>query len=205
MQERCGTNISRGKGQRREVATLGLPRLFVLGILNVTPHVSSFDLYRPAFFVGFPCVESAVMDLLSPPAPKRRKVRKGTRSCWECRRRKAKCIYSASGPDDNVCDACRSRGAKCVSQDIVDEGEALQQSKSKRRATISATTPPDETASFATASHNDAAFMQSNIAQHDVSQYGDRAQLHSPQRYVLELLPEEFVRTDYCQRGWWRS
>lgn len=49
-------------------------------------------------------------------AAKRRKVRRGTRSCWECRRRKAKCTFSA--PTDAVCITCRRRGTKCVSQDV---------------------------------------------------------------------------------------
>ncbi|KAF4457194.1 hypothetical protein F53441_838 [Fusarium austroafricanum] len=48
------------------------------------------------------------------PAPKRRKLRKGTASCWECKRRKAKCIFS-----DNlgICDSCKKRGTDCVSQE----------------------------------------------------------------------------------------
>lgn len=46
--------------------------------------------------------------------PKRRKVRKGTRSCWECRRRKMKCIFGS--PTDTACISCKRRGAKCVDQ-----------------------------------------------------------------------------------------
>lgn len=45
---------------------------------------------------------------------KRRKVRKGTRSCWECRRRKMKCIFGS--PADTICVSCKRRGAKCVDQ-----------------------------------------------------------------------------------------
>lgn len=48
------------------------------------------------------------------PAAKRRKVRKGTRSCWECRRRKVKCIFAS--PEDAVCIMCDRRNAQCVSQ-----------------------------------------------------------------------------------------
>lgn len=48
------------------------------------------------------------------PQTKRRKVRKGTRSCWECRRRKMKCIYGS--PADTICISCKRRGAKCVDQ-----------------------------------------------------------------------------------------
>lgn len=45
---------------------------------------------------------------------KRRKVRKGTHSCWECRRRKVKCIFGS--PDDATCVTCRQRKTECVSQ-----------------------------------------------------------------------------------------
>ncbi|OBS28298.1 hypothetical protein FPOA_02239 [Fusarium poae] len=51
----------------------------------------------------------------SAPAPKRRKLRKGTQSCWECKRRKAKCIYS---DHLGICDSCKRRGTDCVSQEV---------------------------------------------------------------------------------------
>ncbi|KAI1113506.1 hypothetical protein F5Y14DRAFT_208027 [Nemania sp. NC0429] len=54
-----------------------------------------------------------------PPEPKRRKVRKGTRSCWECRRRKIRCIYPSE--DASICINCESRSANCVSQEFADE------------------------------------------------------------------------------------
>lgn len=44
----------------------------------------------------------------------RRKVRKGTHSCRECRRRKVKCIYAT--PDNASCIVCERRGAQCISQ-----------------------------------------------------------------------------------------
>ncbi|KAL4995507.1 hypothetical protein BDV10DRAFT_174640 [Aspergillus recurvatus] len=47
-------------------------------------------------------------------AAKVRKVRKGTHSCRECRRRKVKCIFNSIS--DNICIVCRRRGTKCVSQ-----------------------------------------------------------------------------------------
>ncbi|KAJ5287736.1 hypothetical protein N7478_003422 [Penicillium angulare] len=52
-------------------------------------------------------------------ASKRRKVRKGTRSCWECRQRKMKCIFSRS--TDIICVRCHRRGIKCVSQEYPEE------------------------------------------------------------------------------------
>lgn len=48
------------------------------------------------------------------PQSKRRKVRKGTRSCWECRGRKVRCTFMTDS--DAVCDGCSSRGTGCVSQ-----------------------------------------------------------------------------------------
>lgn len=50
---------------------------------------------------------------------KRRKVRKGTQSCWECRRRKVRCIFSIS--TNTVCDHCARRGTPCVSQEMCEE------------------------------------------------------------------------------------
>ncbi|CAI7603531.1 unnamed protein product [Penicillium pancosmium] len=50
---------------------------------------------------------------------KRRKIRKGTKSCWECKKRKMKCVYAdSSSPSDAeaICIGCQQRGSKCVSQ-----------------------------------------------------------------------------------------
>ncbi|KAH7276058.1 hypothetical protein MRS44_005754 [Fusarium solani] len=55
----------------------------------------------------------------SAPAPKRRKLRKGTQSCWECKRRKARCTFSAATKD--VCEGCKRRGTECISQESTDE------------------------------------------------------------------------------------
>jgi hypothetical protein len=51
----------------------------------------------------------------SEPDTKRRKLRKGTTSCWDCKKRKVKCTYDATS--DTVCIACRRRGAPCISQE----------------------------------------------------------------------------------------
>jgi hypothetical protein len=53
------------------------------------------------------------------PDAKRRKLRKGTRSCWECKRRKVKCEFSL--PTDEVCINCRRRGSQCISQEFPEE------------------------------------------------------------------------------------
>ncbi|KAI1140439.1 hypothetical protein F5Y05DRAFT_318109 [Hypoxylon sp. FL0543] len=50
---------------------------------------------------------------------KRRKIRKGTHSCWECRRRKTRCQFSTATA--TTCIGCEARGTACVSQEFVDE------------------------------------------------------------------------------------
>lgn len=56
---------------------------------------------------------------LDEPESKRRKVRKGTQSCWECRRRKVRCILAAT--TDTICENCRRRGTACISQEHAEE------------------------------------------------------------------------------------
>ncbi|KAJ9614315.1 hypothetical protein H2200_002451 [Cladophialophora chaetospira] len=65
---------------------------------------------------------SANSETASTPDPKRRKVRKGTQSCWECKRRKVRCTFAV--PTDSTCDGCRSRRVKCVSQEFCSEQES---------------------------------------------------------------------------------
>lgn len=50
---------------------------------------------------------------------KRRKVRKGTQSCWECKKRKVRCIWAS--PTTSTCNNCVRRKSKCVSQEFTDE------------------------------------------------------------------------------------
>jgi hypothetical protein len=50
--------------------------------------------------------------------PKQGKVRKGTHSCRECRRRKVKCVLEF--PTDGKCVPCQRRGSTCTSQSVVD-------------------------------------------------------------------------------------
>ncbi|KAE8373415.1 hypothetical protein BDV26DRAFT_272156 [Aspergillus bertholletiae] len=45
-----------------------------------------------------------------------RKIRKGTRSCWECKHRKVRCHFVSDG--DQSCRECLARGATCRSQDL---------------------------------------------------------------------------------------
>jgi hypothetical protein len=45
----------------------------------------------------------------------RKKMRKGTKSCLECRRRKIKCTFEAGRPA--VCNECYARGSTCIDQE----------------------------------------------------------------------------------------
>ncbi|KAF3402351.1 putative transcription factor gsfR1 [Talaromyces pinophilus] len=47
--------------------------------------------------------------------PPRKKMRKGTKSCIECRRRKIRCTYDSDRP--NICNECHSRGFECIDQE----------------------------------------------------------------------------------------
>lgn len=52
-------------------------------------------------------------------ALKRRRVRRGTQSCWECKRRKVRCTFVASS--ESACDGCKSRQVKCIGQQFYEE------------------------------------------------------------------------------------
>lgn len=56
---------------------------------------------------------------MSPPHAKRQKLRKGTHSCWACKRRKMKCVFDPF--NNTICKPCQSRGSKCVSQEFSED------------------------------------------------------------------------------------
>ncbi|EZF35925.1 hypothetical protein H101_00557 [Trichophyton interdigitale H6] len=47
--------------------------------------------------------------------PQRKKMRKGTKSCYECRRRKIRCTYAPTRP--GICNECHARGSSCIDQE----------------------------------------------------------------------------------------
>lgn len=47
--------------------------------------------------------------------PPRKKMRKGTKSCIECRRRKIKCTFEPDRP--SICNECFARGSTCIDQE----------------------------------------------------------------------------------------
>ncbi|KAI8724256.1 Zn(2)-C6 fungal-type domain-containing protein [Fusarium sp. LHS14.1] len=53
------------------------------------------------------------------PLRKRLRVRKGTKSCWECKRRKIRCTFATSA--DMRCTGCKRRRTACVGQEFPDE------------------------------------------------------------------------------------
>ncbi|KAH6679948.1 hypothetical protein F5X68DRAFT_234468 [Plectosphaerella plurivora] len=68
------------------------------------------------------------------PEEKPRQVRKGTRSCWECRRRKIRCKFDEAVSSD-VCRGCRRRGAACVGQELSEETSRKRQQETAQDAT----------------------------------------------------------------------
>ncbi|KAH6612444.1 hypothetical protein C7974DRAFT_77901 [Boeremia exigua] len=72
--------------------------------------------------------------------PTRKKMRKGTHSCFECRRRKIRCIFQSDNPD--VCSECFARGSRCVDQEnanpevIVDHRKNLRERVSRLEALV---------------------------------------------------------------------
>ncbi|KAI0143968.1 hypothetical protein F4776DRAFT_675543 [Hypoxylon sp. NC0597] len=64
---------------------------------------------------------------------KRRKIRKGTHSCWECRRRKTRCQFSSSTA--TICIGCEARGTTCVSQEFAEEQQQTPERGLSQRLT----------------------------------------------------------------------
>lgn len=61
-------------------------------------------------------------------APK--KMRKGTHSCSECRRRKTRCVSTS---DSEICNGCISRGTECVDQACGDSRPSIADKRKKAR------------------------------------------------------------------------
>lgn len=63
----------------------------------------------------------------------RRKIRKGTQSCWECKRRKIRCTFAS--PREVICEPCKLRGSSCVSQELPEQLEpsSSRASRAERR------------------------------------------------------------------------
>ncbi|KAL6790850.1 hypothetical protein J3E68DRAFT_80349 [Trichoderma sp. SZMC 28012] len=57
----------------------------------------------------------------------RRKLRRGTTSCWECKRRKTRCHFEQSS--SSACVSCKRRGSKCILQHIEEHVLATQEAE----------------------------------------------------------------------------
>ncbi|KAF2141777.1 uncharacterized protein K452DRAFT_250611 [Aplosporella prunicola CBS 121167] len=60
----------------------------------------------------------------------RKKMRKGTHSCFECRRRKIRCIFSTEHAGS--CTECFARGSRCVDQEHADNDTVVDNRKNLR-------------------------------------------------------------------------
>ncbi|RAR05815.1 brassinin detoxification factor 1 [Stemphylium lycopersici] len=89
--------------------------------------------------------------------PTRKKMRKGTHSCFECRRRKIRCIFQPDNPD--VCSECFARGSRCIDQEhanpevIVDHRKNLRERVSRLEALVD-TLLEDKTVKSESRSHS---------------------------------------------------
>ncbi|KAF2749620.1 hypothetical protein M011DRAFT_474979 [Sporormia fimetaria CBS 119925] len=70
----------------------------------------------------------------------RKKMRKGTHSCFECRRRKIRCIFPPENP--SICSECFARGSRCIDQEhanpdiVVDHRKNLRERVSRLEALV---------------------------------------------------------------------
>lgn len=60
--------------------------------------------------------------------PPRKKMRKGTKSCIECRRRKIKCTFEPGRT--SICNECFARGSTCIDQEHGDVSSFTNHSSS---------------------------------------------------------------------------
>ncbi|KIW01654.1 uncharacterized protein PV09_06839 [Verruconis gallopava] len=61
---------------------------------------------------------------------RKKKMRKGTHSCFECRRRKIRCIFTPDNP--SVCTECFARGSRCIDQESADPDIIVDHRKNLR-------------------------------------------------------------------------
>ncbi|RFU76471.1 hypothetical protein TARUN_5771 [Trichoderma arundinaceum] len=69
-------------------------------------------------------------------------MRKGTRSCTECRRRKTRCIYP---PGERVCVLCKSRGGRCIEQGSEELGTSESKLNGPRKHGANGKSSQDQT------------------------------------------------------------
>jgi hypothetical protein len=73
-----------------------------------------------------------------PPSGLRKRMRRGTRSCYECRKRKIRCIWAN---DSTICEICAAKDRRCIEQQpelIRDAALDTKESLRKRVARLEA-------------------------------------------------------------------
>lgn len=82
---------------------------------TLRPPIPPHPLFRLSDMGARPQESESPPDPSSAHGPPRKKMRKGTKSCLECRRRKIKCTFDVEGAA--VCKECHARGSACVDQE----------------------------------------------------------------------------------------
>nr|L7X8G0.1 RecName: Full=Dehydrocurvularin biosynthesis regulator [Aspergillus terreus]AGC95322.1 CurR [Aspergillus terreus] len=133
---------------------------------------------------------------------KRRKVRKGTHSCWECKRRKMKCRFDPRIA--SACNGCRRRGSPCISQEFPED---LEEAVMNIGTTSSDGTPFDGRTRATTPSERTDQILTPVSTVREPSQYPRSPEQHLPtgndtsqrkyerlSRFLHELLPSRADR-----------
>jgi hypothetical protein len=85
--------------------------------LRCFPAESEIRIHARWYTIFSPCATQSHDTYLK---AKWRKVRKGTHSYWECKRKKIKCIFDPRIASTS-CNGCRRRGSQCISQEFVED------------------------------------------------------------------------------------
>ncbi|KAL2782894.1 hypothetical protein BJX66DRAFT_155266 [Aspergillus keveii] len=124
-----------------------------------------------------PLVIVSVQNGTKTPLPTRA-LRKGTKSCAECKRRKTRCLFER--PTDVTCAACQRRGMPCFGQEYMDvpgsnvNGEKIIVERLKRAEiildTISKDITPDGKGSLSAGSGSQSSSSQASVQDRNADQ-----------------------------------
>ncbi|KAI6783992.1 uncharacterized protein J7T54_004538 [Emericellopsis cladophorae] len=105
------------------------------------------------------------------PASKKRKVRKGTHSCWECRRRKIKCTFARE--NDLVCVNCQAKASSTSSRP---QDEALAQRLIRLEAMMGRLADPQSKAN----EYNYPRDMEDDLLETSAARHANLLETHAP-------------------------
>ncbi|KAJ5709554.1 hypothetical protein N7493_009845 [Penicillium malachiteum] len=139
------------------------------------------------------------------PEAKRRKIRKGTQSCWECKRRKVRCIFS----DGAICNNCRRRVTDCITQDLPDTPVSSTGNRVEARLgrvekllELQVAVNHDGTADTGNLSGNQEIPEYRSVARPlEDTESSVRRQASSPRNYVTSQTHDTQARRDQCYRS----